>query len=851
MNTAAADPAGGGTAARWLTPVIAGLTVAAGSTALTGVLSGPRVWWTVAVATGLVTAVGLGARAARAPWWAVVLAQLGALVLAMTAMFTQGAVLGVLPGAEAVAELIGHLGAVGGQIEGALPPVPATTALLVLVALALGLLTTLVDALAAAGFGPAACGLVLLCTYTVPTTLARDALPDWTLAVGAASYGLLLVVDHLRRHPHPAGAGQADPALGGGHAARVSSGPDGGSPGPVAALVRLSRLLAGIAPTVAVTALAVAFALLVGGLVTAVGTEGRFPGNAAERNGKQGSQFGLNPFTSLRGQLEQPDPEELLRVRGLPPATYLRALTLTDYVPSAGWQLPSRRREVTLDRTLPTGLPTPPTGGTVTVEVENLGYRDRWLPMAGLPLGVTGVVPGRWRYDPLTTTAYTDGPVIERAWVQRAALLSPGPEVLGALPPTVDVDPAYLDTNGVDPRIRRLAGALTSRAGTQFAKVVALNRYFLDPANGFQYSLRTAPGNTGDALLDFLTRGKVGYCEQFASAMAIMLRAVGVPARVAIGFTPGSDIAGARTITTTDAHAWVEVLFPGQGWLTFDPTPLGDSRAVTPGYLAQAPEVPVTPPPPELLAPPEPEPGRPELAPPPPPLPVPGQAADGAPRPDPGSGSESSQAPVPATPGGPDEGQPGGAPPEDPRRVAALLGLVIGVVVTAMLAAPSTARRWVRRRRMARAARGGAGGASAAWREVLAESRDHGGAPPGNSSVRAAARRLVVAHRLDPEVDVAVRAVVGAIERSWYAPLPDHESGPTLVAALQRIHTGFERVSPLGIGDRLWPRSVRPRWAAPGSPTDPASDPAAGRAGGQAPVARHARSAARTRTPAG
>ena len=96
-------------------------------------------------------------------------------------------------------------------------------------------------------------------------------------------------------------------------------------------------------------------------------------------------------------------------------------------------------------------------------------------------------------------------------------------------------------------------------------------QWFTGPGSSFTYDLSTAPGNGDDALVEFLTSGRRGYCEQFASAMAVMLRTLGVPARVAVGFTGGRDAAGARSVGTADAHAWVEAWFPGAGWTTFDP----------------------------------------------------------------------------------------------------------------------------------------------------------------------------------------------------------------------------------------------------------------------------------------
>jgi hypothetical protein len=76
------------------------------------------------------------------------------------------------------------------------------------------------------------------------------------------------------------------------------------------------------------------------------------------------------------------------------------------------------------------------------------------------------------------------------------------------------------------------------------------------------------------ALRDFLLTNHAGYCQHFSGAMALMLRMVGIPARVAAGFSPGEqDSEGNYIVTDFDAHAWVETYFTGIGWVTFDPTP--------------------------------------------------------------------------------------------------------------------------------------------------------------------------------------------------------------------------------------------------------------------------------------
>jgi hypothetical protein len=268
-----------------------------------------------------------------------------------------------------------------------------------------------------------------------------------------------------------------------------------------------------------------------------------------------------------------------------------------------------------------------------------------------------------------------------------------------------------------------------------------------------------------------------------------------VPARVAVGFTPGRVDLGARTISTKDAHAWVEAYFPGYGWLTFDPTPLGDGRAVTPAYLQDSPGKATAPQPgernvPEASVPgvePEPAPAQPDAG------------SSGSTRPEPAGGTGSDQ-----DKDGPDKARGGSI------MAAVLTGLAIAFAVILLVAAPSIARRVARSRRRAAAARGGPEGAAAAWREVLAESRDRGGPVPGNNTVRTTARTLVRGHRLDQPSTHAVRVIVDAVEQGWYAPPNAGVPGHMLVDALDQAGEGFERAVPLRLPDRLWPRSVRP-----------------------------------------
>ncbi len=117
-----------------------------------------------------------------------------------------------------------------------------------------------------------------------------------------------------------------------------------------------------------------------------------------------------------------------------------------------------------------------------------------------------------------------------------------------------------------------LAQGLARRSKTPYAFVQRVMSY-LSPANNFSYD--EYPPLTQYPLLTFLFQNKLGYCQQFAGAMALLLRMGGIPARVSTGFTTGLYDQASKEwfVTDVDAHAWVEAWFPHYGWVTFDPTP--------------------------------------------------------------------------------------------------------------------------------------------------------------------------------------------------------------------------------------------------------------------------------------
>jgi hypothetical protein len=141
-----------------------------------------------------------------------------------------------------------------------------------------------------------------------------------------------------------------------------------------------------------------------------------------------------------------------------------------------------------------------------------------------------------------------------------------------------DIRSTYLQLPKLDPRIPELAKQITARALTPYDKTITLETY-LRSHYAYNLNLTGKPGD--DPLAHFLFETRSGHCEYFASAMAIMLRTLGIPTREVNGFLPGeyNDLGEDYIVRASDAHSWVEVYFPGTGWMTFDPTPPGAEDA--------------------------------------------------------------------------------------------------------------------------------------------------------------------------------------------------------------------------------------------------------------------------------
>ncbi|HEX9890173.1 MAG TPA: DUF3488 and transglutaminase-like domain-containing protein [Nitriliruptorales bacterium] len=334
-----------------------------------------------------------------------------------------------------------------------------------------------------------------------------------------------------------------------------------------------------------------------------------------------GGPPGYQPLVDVGDRLKLPAPRAVLEVTA-PRPLYLRIAAL-DTFDGRSWRVgpagvlsysPADEDLTRGDRDFPSEVPLGPTQ-RIAAQVRVLDLRNIYVPVPYQPVRVTGNARDQMVYSAVggfvaTVDLQEAGEVNGRpvAGVVEgleygvvADLPVPEPEqVLGAsydpatvtehlrLPPGFD----FLPFRQLAQQAYEVRGAVSP-----IQKAFALQDHFIGPSSSYRYStevdsLLTDQG-ADRALHRFVFEEQVGYCEYYATAMAVMLRSTGVPARVAVGFLPG-EVVGAQTgedgsvtasiyeVTTDDAHAWVEVLQPGIGWLKFDPTPRSDGATLPP-----------------------------------------------------------------------------------------------------------------------------------------------------------------------------------------------------------------------------------------------------------------------------
>ena len=348
--------------------------------------------------------------------------------------------------------------------------------------------------------------------------------------------------------------------------------------------IRRVRSFASISPPVGLLrAFAVATrgsrATLVGVTVVALVAPPLLPGSDAEPlldlSGAAGPVTRVDPFVSIRAQLTMPERVPLLRVVTDDSATYERLFAL-DRFDGVTWYAdpPTFADSLGSPATLPYATRLDP-APVIRQEIQVVGgiAGGGWLP-APYPARTVRFAAGRLSVDARTGAMQLTAPLVAGDRYEVEALRAvPGPGDLRDRDPRAATSDATLLDLPADlrPALTRIAEAWSAGATTPYDRILAIQERFLD--GSFRYSLDAPLPEGRRDVIRFLTRSRTGFCQQFATAMAALVRALGYPARVAVGFREGTRTDGAYVITNQDAHSWVEVPFPGYGWLPFEPTP--------------------------------------------------------------------------------------------------------------------------------------------------------------------------------------------------------------------------------------------------------------------------------------
>ncbi|WP_329388857.1 transglutaminase TgpA family protein [Streptomyces sp. NBC_01716] len=730
--------------------------------------------------------VGAGALGRRVPLARTLIVALQAVIglLMLTVVFaSEHAVLGLFPGPE-VFQRFGELLNEGGEDVGRYAiPAPATDGIKLMLVGGVLVIGLAVDALAVTFRSAAPAGLPLLALYSVAAGLNGGAASWLWFLLAAGGYLLLLLAEGRDRLSQWGRVFGGAPRAPGRTAAGMDTG--GRAAAPVRAGHRIGVMALGIALVVPA-----ALPSLNGGLLNGTGA-----GAGSGLGG--GTISAVNPLVSLQDNLNQPEDREALRYRTNAESTqnlYLRIMALDDF-DGTSWRFSQRSVEDVPDR-----LPSPPglNGDVSTTEIKTSisaanWYRQNYLPM---PYPASEVdIEGRWRFEPSGRTLVGDrGETTQGAQYQVGSLLvEPTRDQLATAPrpPAALVREYTKVPDNLPEVVADTAREVTDGAANDYERAVRLQDWFAVDG-GFTYDTQVASGTGVSAITRFLSQ-KQGFCVHFSFSMAAMARTLGIPARVAVGFTPGTPQSdGTMSVGLRDAHAWPELYFEGVGWTRFEPTP---SRGSAPDYtIPEAPSGDAS------------DPSQPEAS------------TSSAPSSQP-SASDSCP-PQAARIGDCGTTAPAGALP--PTGSGTSAGTVIGITlgVLAVLLVPLLPLLWRIRVRARRLGSGGRTPADAtaralgAWREIVDTAWDHGIRPDDAQTPRRTAARIVRLGRLEGEAANAVHRVARAVEQVLYAPEPQPATG--LADEVQRVRAG------LGEGVGRWARqralllprsSIRVMWA--------------------------------------
>ena len=508
------------------------------------VLFADQTWWLLVFF--VLTAVLGAAAAARAfsrRWYVPPAAAAATLVVLVTLLFAPGtALLAVIPTFDTIRAFGALFGEAGTSIYLQSIPANADASIVFVLCFGVGAIALLCDVLTVTLARPALAGIPLLGVLAIPAVTARDATDLFVFALCAAAFLVLLVVGGQSRQP---------------------------------------GLAVGIGAAAIVGALALPLVL---------------PAVVSSAAGSPGLSTGVNPVLSLGDDLRRSSERQVLSYSTASGEShYLRLVSLENFT---GAQWAPTEREIDRDNSIAAFAPPPglsdavPTAEEFTsIDIGNLS--SRWLPAPYPPRSIEGVArdwfwePGGFSVSSPNDTARGQDYVVESLIVQ------PTPEQLLAAGTVVATDfEKYLELPEDLPTvISETAAGIAATAPTNYEKAIVLQEFFR--SGEFTYS-EDAPvegdfdGTGMDVVATFLEL-RSGYCVQFASSMAVMARSLGIPARVVVGFLPGTPAAAEGdsgfTVTTHDLHSWPELYFEGIGWVQFEPTPgrgsLGDYADVS------------------------------------------------------------------------------------------------------------------------------------------------------------------------------------------------------------------------------------------------------------------------------
>ncbi|MFJ7177734.1 DUF3488 and DUF4129 domain-containing transglutaminase family protein [Streptomyces massasporeus] len=703
--------------------------------------------WIVQAAFLLALQSGVGVAARRVPLARplTVAAQAMVTIALLTFVFArEQAPAGLVPGPQAIDRFALLLQQGGDDIARYAIPAPLESdgirLMLIGGVLIIGLL---VDTLAVTFRSAAPAGLPLLALYSVAAGLSDGGM-DWLwFLVAAAGYLMLLLAEGRDR------LSQWGRVFGG--APRTGGGEPSGAVAPIRTGRRIGVVALGIALVVPL-----GLPAMNGGLLDSMGA------GAGGGPGGGGTISAVNPLVSLRDSLNADEDQQVLSVRTKMEDVsdlYLRIVSLDDF-DGTTWK-PSRRSITTVpDGTFPDPVGLSPdvkrTEIDTTISAADW-YAQDWLPMPYPPSGVR--ISGNWRYEPQGMTLVGDHGQNTRGLTYQVKSLDVRPtaeQLASAGPPPADIARDFTDLPDSLPSVvGRTARKVTGGAADPYDQAVKLQDFFA-VTGGFEYDTQVQVGSGSQAIARFL-KDKQGFCVHFSFAMAAMARSLGIPARVAVGFAPGSPQAdGSVSVGLRDAHAWPELYFEGVGWTRFEPTP---NRGSIPSYTL----------------PDNPDSSAPDQA-------RPSQSASTAPSTAP-SASETCTPEQKKLDGGCASESPQAALPTDddgPKWYAFLVWALAGLAVLALPLAPML---WRLRTRTARLGAHGRSEADAAphmlavWQELTDTAWDYGITPDESLTPRKAAARIVRLGDLDATAAASVHRVANAVEQVLYAPHPRPVAG--------------------------------------------------------------------------